>query len=106
MTWALVIFTVVMAVAGITGAVVVTATESISEGAILNCMHEVSFGSDNPFSPGGSSAEDFSYPVVRSHEECEDRLHASGDEVAKLVFTLWLSGFVVLSLLWRRTRPR
>jgi hypothetical protein len=88
MTWALVIFTAVMAVLAIVVGVAVTATESVSEGDIEACMAE------NPFFTGGPT-----------REECEDQLYVADDDVAA-IFIFWLIGFSVLMLVWFTRRPR
>ena len=91
MTWALVVFTIVMAAGAIAAGVAVAASESVSEAEIRNCMQ------------GGMS---FFGPVPpSSRAECEDQLH-SGDDVVSLIFVLWFIGFVVLSLIWFKRRPR
>jgi hypothetical protein len=91
MTWALVIFTIVMAVFAIAASAAVTASENVSEADIGDCMR------------GGMS---FFGPVPpASRAECEDQLH-SADDVVSLIFVLWLIGFVVLSLIWFKRRPR
>ena len=92
-TWALVIFTVVMAVSALAAGVALKATESVSVADIQNCMR----GGDQ-FST--SPPENFSFD-----EECIDA-SGSADDVVFLIFVLWLIGFSVLSLIWLKRRPR
>jgi hypothetical protein len=75
MTWALVIFTAVMAVAAIAVGVAVTATESVSEADIQACMAQ------DPFFAGAPT-----------REECEEELRVADEDVGA-IFVLWLVGF-------------
>jgi hypothetical protein len=86
MTWALVIFTAVMAAPAIAASVL---SGRVSYAEIDECMHGNSF------------------PVITYHtrEECEASLDA-GASVFRAIFVLWLTGFVVLSLIWFKRRPR
>jgi hypothetical protein len=88
MTWALVIFTAVMAVAAIVVGVAVTATESVSEADIQACMAQ------NPFFAGAPT-----------REECEEDLRVADEDVGA-IFILWLVGFSILMLVWFKRRPR
>jgi hypothetical protein len=85
-TWALVIFTVVMALGATASALVVTATENVSEAEIQNCMAPFLFGS----------------PDTREH--CDDILH-SGDVVITGFVVLWAIGVGVVAFIWLKRRP-
>jgi hypothetical protein len=87
MTWALIIITALMAVTAIATGLAVAATEDVSEAEIENCVQGGGF-----FGP------------PRTRGECVDQL-GSADDVVTLIFILWLIGFLVLSLIWFKTRP-
>jgi hypothetical protein len=85
-TWALVIFTVVMALGATASALVVTATENVSEAEIQDCMAPFLFGS----------------PDTREH--CDDVLH-SGDDVITGFVALWAIVTGVVAFIWLKRRP-
>jgi hypothetical protein len=93
MTWALLIFTVVMAVSAIGAGVAVNATETASVADIRDCIvGGDEFSTDLPENP-------------RFDEGCIEG-SGSADDVVGLILFLWLIGFSVLSLIWFKRRPR
>jgi zinc-ribbon domain len=85
MTWAIVIFSVLMLIWVIAG---VASNPSVSDAEIADCMQGDLFTED----------------------ECRDTLEAAGDVgtgigVALIIF-LWFFGFIILSIIWFMSRPK
>ena len=85
MTWAIVVFSVLMLVWAIAGA---ASNPSVTEQEIQDCVADGLF----------------------TAQECEDTLEAAGDVGTgigvTIIFILWFLGFIILSIIWFMTRRR
>lgn len=85
MTWAIVVFSVLMLIWAIAGA---ASNPGVTEAEIQNCVADGLF----------------------TRQECQDTLEAASDVGTgigvTLIFILWFIGFIILSIVWFMTRRR
>jgi hypothetical protein len=85
MTWALLVFTVVMALGATVSAIAVTAMESVSAADIRDCTAGL-------FGPGPT------------WEQCDDNLH-NGDTVITAFVVVWVLVLIVFFFIKLKRRP-
>ena len=85
MTWAIVVFSVLMLIWAIAGA---ASNPGVTEQEIQDCVADGLF----------------------TRQECEDTLETAGDVGTgigvTIIFILWFLGFIILSIIWFMTRRR
>jgi hypothetical protein len=86
-TWALIVFTVVMALGATASAIAVRATESVSAAEMRDCMAGFRF-----FGPGPT------------REQCDDSLH-NGDTVITAFVVVWVLVLIVFFFIKLKRRP-